>query len=96
MANVYYEDDNCKIYLGDCLEVLPELSPVDLVVTDPPYSFKVAGARSFEFLKGEGYENRNLLYSKSTRRSSKKIAGFKTNNEDGHQRDCNLSSPLRC
>lgn len=25
------------LYRGDCLEVLPELSGIDAVVTDPPY-----------------------------------------------------------
>ncbi|HET6499029.1 MAG TPA: site-specific DNA-methyltransferase [Coriobacteriia bacterium] len=28
---------DCTLYLGDCLEVLPTLGPVDAVVTDPPY-----------------------------------------------------------
>lgn len=28
----------CTLYLGDCLELLPTLGPVDAVVTDPPYS----------------------------------------------------------
>lgn len=28
---------NAKLYLGDCREVIPELGPVDIVVTDPPY-----------------------------------------------------------
>ena len=27
----------CTLYLGDCLEILPELEIVDAVVTDPPY-----------------------------------------------------------
>jgi DNA modification methylase len=27
----------CELYLGDCLEILPELAKVDAVVTDPPY-----------------------------------------------------------
>lgn len=27
----------CRLILGDCLEVMPTLSPVDAVVTDPPY-----------------------------------------------------------
>lgn len=34
----YYEDSHCTIYHGDCREVLPTLEPVDLVLTDPPYS----------------------------------------------------------
>lgn len=28
---------NATLYLGDCLEILPTLDPVDAVVTDPPY-----------------------------------------------------------
>ncbi len=28
---------NATLYLGDCLEILPELGEVDAVVTDPPY-----------------------------------------------------------
>ena len=28
---------NCELYLGDCMEVLPQLGAVDAVVTDPPY-----------------------------------------------------------
>lgn len=31
------EIGNAELYLGDCLEVLPGLGPVDAVVTDPPY-----------------------------------------------------------
>jgi site-specific DNA-methyltransferase (adenine-specific) len=34
----YYDDGQITIYHGDCLEVLPELSGVAAVVTDPPYS----------------------------------------------------------
>lgn len=29
---------NATLYLGDCLEIIPQLSGVDAVVTDPPYS----------------------------------------------------------
>lgn len=31
---------DCTLYLGDCLEILPTLSKVDAVVTDPPYGIK--------------------------------------------------------
>ena len=34
----YYERDDVVIYHGDCRDVLPTLEPVDLVLTDPPYS----------------------------------------------------------
>ncbi len=38
----YYEDSAVKIFHGDCREILPELEPVDLVLTDPPYGVGVA------------------------------------------------------
>jgi len=34
----YYENSNGRLYLGNCLEVMPDLEPVDLVATDPPYN----------------------------------------------------------
>ena len=37
MIKPYYQDDSCIIYHGNCKEILPELEPVDLVLTDPPY-----------------------------------------------------------
>lgn len=41
---LYYEekDPDLKIYHGDCLEIMPLLAKVDLVVTDPPYGVKYA------------------------------------------------------
>ena len=33
----YYETPLGKLYHGDCLEIMPDLEPVDLVLTDPPY-----------------------------------------------------------
>lgn len=37
----YYETPNGVLYHGDCLEILPQLEPVDLVLTDPPYGVKM-------------------------------------------------------
>jgi site-specific DNA-methyltransferase (adenine-specific) len=37
MGEPYYRDDHATLYLGDCRDVLPDLAPVDLVLTDPPY-----------------------------------------------------------
>ena len=34
----YFETDLGKLYHGDCLTIMPELEPVDLVCTDPPYN----------------------------------------------------------
>jgi len=33
----YFETDLGKLYHGDCLKIMPELEPVDLVITSPPY-----------------------------------------------------------
>ena len=33
----YYDHAGITIYHGDCREILPQLGPVDLVLTDPPY-----------------------------------------------------------
>lgn len=40
VAEPYYADDLVTLYLGDCLDILPELPEgvVDAVITDPPYS----------------------------------------------------------
>lgn len=42
----YYEDDAVTIYHGDCRDILPTLTPVDLLLTDPPYGI---GAPSHPF-----------------------------------------------
>jgi len=34
----YYEDESVTVYLGKCESVLPTLTSVDVVITDPPYS----------------------------------------------------------
>ena len=33
----YFQDEWVTIYHGDCREILPQLPPVDLVLTSPPY-----------------------------------------------------------
>ena len=38
MIKPYYENEIGKLYHGSCLDILPELEPVDLVLTDPPYA----------------------------------------------------------
>ncbi len=36
---------DCELWHGDCLEVLPLLPPVDLVLTDPPYGIYACGGK---------------------------------------------------
>lgn len=36
---------DATLYLGDCLEILPTLGVVDLIVTDPPYGLSLIGER---------------------------------------------------
>ncbi len=62
-AAPYYQDGLTTIYHGDCREILPGISDVDLVLTDPPYSISVAGmshvrapgqgVRNFDFCQGD-------------------------------------------
>jgi len=37
---------DCRLILGDCLEVMPTLGKVDAVVTDPPYGIDIGGAKT--------------------------------------------------
>lgn len=37
------EIGNCKLYLGDALEIMPSLGVVDCIVTDPPYKLTSGG-----------------------------------------------------
>ena len=37
MIEPYFKTKLGKLYHGDCLDIMPELEPVDLVLTDPPY-----------------------------------------------------------
>lgn len=38
MSEPYYRDESVELWHGDCLEILPSLSGVGALVTDPPYS----------------------------------------------------------
>lgn len=46
MITPYYQDSLCTIYHGDCREILPQLEPVDLVLTDPPYGIAEAAGKN--------------------------------------------------
>lgn len=42
----YYQDDSVTIYHGNCRDILPSLSKVDLVLTDPPYGIGEARGKN--------------------------------------------------
>jgi len=48
----YYRTPNGVLYHGDCLDILPLLEPVDLVLTDPPYG--IGMDKGFEGFGGFG------------------------------------------
>ena len=54
----YYETELGKLYHGDCLEIMPGLEPVDLVLTDPPYGLnsKMQGGTW-----GKAYSNGDMM-----------------------------------
>ena len=37
----YYQDDFVTIYNGDSMLLTPFISPVDLIITDPPYGIGI-------------------------------------------------------
>jgi site-specific DNA-methyltransferase (adenine-specific)/modification methylase len=57
----YYQDEWATIYHADCREILPQLAPVDLVLTDPPY--------------GIGYVQSGGGKGKHTRRNCTPVVG---------------------
>ena len=54
---------DCRLILGDCLEVMPLLGKVDAVVTDPPYELSASGPGDRHFgmslskFDGEAYKS---------------------------------------
>jgi len=57
-VNPYFQNDQCRIYNGDCLAVMSELEDdsVDVILTDPPYS---SGARNSASLRNRGSMTRS-------------------------------------
>jgi site-specific DNA-methyltransferase (adenine-specific) len=51
----YYDADGITLYAGDCLKVLPNLAPVDVVITDPPYNVGKAYASHDDNLPPDAY-----------------------------------------
>jgi site-specific DNA-methyltransferase (adenine-specific) len=58
---------DCRLLLGDCLEILPMLGPVDAVVSDVPYGINWRRGESGSRVRGTRYP--------AVRHSAKPIAG---------------------
>lgn len=53
MIKPYYETELGKLYHGDCLETMPKLEDkINLIITDPPYSFESFGGGFYDLKKG--------------------------------------------
>jgi len=54
----YYEEDRITIYHGDCREILPTLSNIDIVITDPPYGIRLQehGRNGYDMRKLNEYQ----------------------------------------
>lgn len=61
----YYSDGWATIYHGDCLEILPSMGSVDLVVTDPPYGMNFQSnyrTHKHEPIEGDGELPLDLIW----------------------------------
>lgn len=65
----YYENELVTIYHADCMDVLPNLEPVDLVLTDPPYGAGLTFnyAERFKRKSGRWWKNTDTSYQKRHR-----------------------------
>lgn len=61
MIKPYYESKLGKIYNADCLEIMTELSPVDLAITSPPYNMR-ARIRNGEYTTKETSQSFSKKY----------------------------------
>jgi site-specific DNA-methyltransferase (adenine-specific) len=65
----------CTLYLGGCLEILPEIGQVDAVVADPPYS-------SGGFTRGDRTLNTSKKYQTSVLKARSHFENFSGDNRD--------------
>lgn len=64
---------NATLYLGDCLEILPTLAPVDAVITDPPYGMDYESGYATDELWAAG---KSICGDKTTHARDAAIALF--------------------
>lgn len=69
MLKPYFKTDLGVLYHGDCLEIMPHLEPVDLVLTDPPYGMNwpadstrfVGGSDASKRRRGKGSVKEKII-----------------------------------
>lgn len=65
---------DCTLYLGDALGILPDLGPVDCVLTDPPYC---SGARTSAEVRGrQGMSRKEVWKSSPLANDRMTVTGF--------------------
>ena len=70
----YFQKDGITIYHGDCMEIMPHLELVDLVLTDPPYNVKIKyGSRVNDNLSTEEYISFIAEFDNKIKQFSKNI-----------------------
>src|SRR5690349_4358779 len=60
MIKPYYQDNAVTIYHADCREILPQLEPVDVVVTDPPYGVRLI-TKTSDYRQSKFFDNGDSL-----------------------------------
>lgn len=55
----YYDHAGITIYHGDCLEIIPTLPKVDIVLTDPPYGINYQSSRRIDWQRKEKIQGDN-------------------------------------
>lgn len=69
----YYQNELGVIYHGDCLEILPEIEKVDLVLTDPPYGINRSGQKESFAKNPKHYHKEYEDYGWDADRPNKRI-----------------------
>ena len=65
MIKPYYQDEAVTIYHADCRDILPQLSQVELILTDPPYGKRWArGMNAFGDIRHLAEKIENLNWDK--------------------------------
>lgn len=66
MIEPYYQEQGITIYHGNCIEILPHLKHVDLILTDPPYGINLKSSWNGKYgichIAGDdSYELRDMM-----------------------------------